>query len=191
MPADLLQAKHSLRQQAREKLAALAAGEIADMSERIVARILDQSDLLQPGSAISLFGGIKGEPDLSPLIAELVTQEISPVYFGFNNGELVPQIVTSTDQLIPGLFGALVPISDCPVIEPSALDVILTPGLAFDRQMMRLGRGKGHFDKLFAHCGDQAKRIGVCFECQIVDTVPAEPHDMNMHGLITEDHVFE
>ena len=104
MPADLLQAKHSLRQQAREKLAALAAGDIADMSARIVARILDQSDLLQPGSAISLFGGIKGEPDLSPLIAELVAQEISPVYFGFSNGELVPQIVTSTDQLIPRAF---------------------------------------------------------------------------------------
>jgi 5-formyltetrahydrofolate cyclo-ligase len=156
----------------------------------IVARILEQRDWLKPGSTLSLFGGIRGEPDLAPLIPWLALHQITPVFFGFRDGELIPQIVTAFDQLTRGPFGVFMPRAECPAIEASTLGVILTPGLAFDANGMRLGRGKGHFDKLFARCGERAQRVGICLECQLVEQVPAEAHDVRMHAIVTENRLI-
>ena len=182
----LTEAKDALRKQMRSTLAALDEGVIQSMSMHIVAHILDRRDWLLPGSHVALFGGIRGEPNLVPLIPWLVHHQIHPVLFGFANDELVPQIVTSLDQLTRGAFGVFAPRADCPVIEVSALNLIFTPALAFDRRGMRLGRGRGYFDRLFARSAQGTQRVGVCFECQLVADVPAEPHDAAVNAVLTE-----
>lgn len=64
-------------------------------------------------------------------------------------------------------------------------DLILVPGLAFDRCGYRMGRGGGFYDRwLEQHPG--AKKIGLCFQCQLVERVPRELHDMQMDGVVTE-----
>jgi 5-formyltetrahydrofolate cyclo-ligase len=65
------------------------------------------------------------------------------------------------------------------------IDLILVPGVAFDRQGGRLGHGKGYYDKLLAQC-PQAYKIAAAFEAQVFDKVPTDPHDIPIDALITE-----
>ena len=73
-----------------------------------------------------------------------------------------------------------------PSVADGDIDLIVVPGVAFDRHLGRMGRGKGFYDRLFARI-PRALRIGVCFACQVVPTVPMEPHDWRMDGLITAE----
>ena len=64
------------------------------------------------------------------------------------------------------------------------IEVIVVPGVAFDRQGMRLGRGKGFYDRLLATA--KATKIGIGYEFQLVEEIPSEPHDIAMDMVITE-----
>lgn len=64
------------------------------------------------------------------------------------------------------------------------IEVIVVPGVAFDRQGMRLGRGKGFYDRLLATA--KATKIGIGYEFQLVEEIPSEPHDVAMDMVITE-----
>lgn len=64
------------------------------------------------------------------------------------------------------------------------IEVIIVPGVAFDRKGRRLGRGKGFYDRLLGE--SKAIKIGVGYEFQLVDEVPSEAHDVPMDIVITE-----
>ncbi len=90
------------------------------------------------------------------------------------------------DNLQEGAFGIYEPAGEPVGIEN--MDAVIVPGVAFDRLGNRLGRGKGYYDRLlrnFCHT-----KIGVAFSCQIVDTVPHEPHDIKMDMIITEKEII-
>ena len=90
------------------------------------------------------------------------------------------------DQLVPGKFGLREPTADPRTqIELAAIDAFVVPGLAFDRAGGRIGWGHGHYDATLAAAAS-ALRIGLAFECQLVEAVPRAPHDMLLHAVITE-----
>lgn len=62
------------------------------------------------------------------------------------------------------------------------IDLILVPGVAFDKSGNRLGRGKGYYDKVLKQTG--AYKLGVCFDFQLVERVPVEPHDVKMDRVV-------
>lgn len=62
------------------------------------------------------------------------------------------------------------------------IDLIVVPGVAFDKQRNRLGRGKGYYDKILKQT--RACKIGVCFDFQYLDQVPTEEHDVCMDLII-------
>jgi 5-formyltetrahydrofolate cyclo-ligase len=82
------------------------------------------------------------------------------------------------------------PGADGEPLPPAAIEVILVPGLAFTRAGLRMGRGGGHYDRLLACLPASTVRIGLCFGLQIREELPAEPHDMTMHRVVTEDGVW-
>ena len=65
------------------------------------------------------------------------------------------------------------------------IDLAVIPGMAFDRDGHRLGRGKGFYDKLLP--GIKCRKIGLCFSFQLADSVPIEPHDIVMDMVLTDD----
>lgn len=79
---------------------------------------------------------------------------------------------------IPEPVGSLYP-------DPENIDVILVPGVAFDLAGGRLGRGKGYYDKMLKQT--RAFKIGVCFDFQLVQQVPAEEHDVAVDRVIYSD----
>jgi 5-formyltetrahydrofolate cyclo-ligase len=89
------------------------------------------------------------------------------------------------DQLAPSNFGVLEPRADARELVPPPADApVLVPGIAFDRRGYRIGYGAGYFDRFLAH--HAGLKIGLAYECQIIDAVPHEPHDVKMDMIVTE-----
>jgi 5-formyltetrahydrofolate cyclo-ligase len=91
------------------------------------------------------------------------------------------------DDLTPDAFGVLVPRQ--PVIEKKRIQAAIVPGLAFTQQGARIGYGKGHYDHFFAG-GSVDTKIGIAFDCQIVEQIPTESFDQTMDYVVTEAQTF-
>lgn len=87
-------------------------------------------------------------------------------------------------------FGFLQPHATARMVNPDEIDIALLPGLAFDLHGNRLGRGAGYFDRLLLATRPSARRVGVVPADLVVDRLPAEPHDVQMDYLATEEGVI-
>lgn len=85
-----------------------------------------------------------------------------------------------------GPFGILEPDpAVTPLADPAGIDLVIVPGLAFDRDGYRLGRGKGYYDRFLKALGPRAARIALAFAFQCVDRVPREPHDERIDKVLS------
>ena len=78
------------------------------------------------------------------------------------------------------------PSSHCPSIAPDAIDFVVIPGIAFDRDGHRLGYGGGYYDRLLPLLSPRAARVAGAFDLQIVPQVPVGPNDIGIDGIVTE-----
>ena len=89
-------------------------------------------------------------------------------------------------DLEPGPFGLVQPSVDASEIVP---DVVFVPLIGFTDRFERLGQGGGHYDRwLGQHPGSVA--IGLAWDVQLVDALPVEPHDINMHAIVTPTRLY-
>ena len=88
-------------------------------------------------------------------------------------------------------YGFEQPVADAPLVDPDDVGVVLVPGLAFDRQGGRLGRGAGYYDRLLPSFPAAACRVGVVPGRLVVEVLPTDPHDVPMTHLATEQGVRE
>jgi 5-formyltetrahydrofolate cyclo-ligase len=99
--------------------------------------------------------------------------------------------IRSLDELVPNHFGIPQPPRDAARFLPTdAIPVFLVPGLAFDPAGRRLGYGLGFYDRAFAAAAPGALKIGLAFELQVLESVPADPHDVPMDLVVTEQRVI-
>lgn len=83
-------------------------------------------------------------------------------------------------QLAPGRWGIWEPTDEAPLLSDySRLDLVVVPGVAFSSDGKRLGRGKSFYDR-FLPLVPRAAFVGVCYPCQVVDQIPADPWDIGM-----------
>ncbi len=111
------------------------------------------------------------------------------------DGELELFRLESMDELAEGMYEILEPREELrdlvsKRVRSSDLDVVLVPGVAFDRHGGRVGHGKGYYDKLLGNVRSDTRLIGLAFECQMVDAVPVQTHDIRMDMVVTENHVY-
>ena len=88
--------------------------------------------------------------------------------------------IVASDQGIPE------PRPACPRVPRDAIDFVLVPGVAFDLAGSRLGYGGGYYDRLLPLLSPRALRVAGAFEIQLVDRVPAAPHDIAVGAIVTE-----
>lgn len=92
-------------------------------------------------------------------------------------------------RLAAGTFGIQEPAEDAPVCPTGEIDLFLCPGMAFSIKGVRLGRGKGYYDRALAGATPEATKVGVCFSEQFMAELPSEPHDLPMQFLATPDGI--
>ena len=113
---------------------------------------------------------------------------------GSNAGIMLSEVSTVPGQEDPGpgwvrsSFGLMQP-RDLKPVDPFEIDCFVVPGLAFDRFGFRLGFGKGYYDRLFEVVKSKIPRIGLAFSWQLVERLPREHWDVQMHRVVTEKKV--
>lgn len=140
--------------------------------------------LLRPGVTVASYIAIGDEADPTPLVAA-ATQAGCRIALPHITTRSAPMRFLHWEAgsaLVAGPFGLLQPPADALERTP---DIILTPLLAFDAKLDRLGQGAGYYDRAFA-AFPAAMRIGVAWSVQRVDTLPTEAWDMPLHAVITE-----
>ncbi len=177
--------KDRLRAQALARRDALDAG----FRARVSAGLGEAAGALAvaPGSIVSGFWPIRSEIDLRPLMAALAE----------GGARLVLPAILDRTTIVFREYGPGMPLVDMgfgtkgPGVEAAILDpdLMLVPLAAFDAAGNRIGYGAGHYDRAIARLhakGRLPRLIGVAFDCQQVDTVPAEAHDAPLGEILSE-----
>jgi 5-formyltetrahydrofolate cyclo-ligase len=181
--------KRSIRADLLARRKHLAAETCLSHSLRIQQGLL-QAVEFQAATAIALY---------SPILNEVFTEELFRAacsagkviaYPRVRGSELEFVRVLKTGDLAPGAFGVLEPTGD-QLVAPAALDMVVVPGVGFDRQGGRLGYGKGFYDRGLHGSQRPGCLVGLCFELQLVERLPAESHDVCMDIIITEEGRYD
>ncbi|MBX7074908.1 MAG: 5-formyltetrahydrofolate cyclo-ligase [Pirellulales bacterium] len=111
------------------------------------------------------------------------------------DGELELFHLESMDELEVGMYKILEPRVDLRAVaakrvEVESLDLIMVPGVAFDRTGGRMGHGKGYYDKLLEHARADTPLVALAFECQLFPEIPTAEHDIFMDKIITEQAIY-
>ena len=107
------------------------------------------------------------------------------------DGELELFHLENNDELAIGMYKILEPKAELRTVaqkkvEVEEIDLIIVPGVAFDRRGGRTGHGKGYYDKLLEHARPDTPLVALAFECQIFDEIPMQEHDVFMDKVVTE-----
>lgn len=139
-------------------------GTLPKKSEQAMGNTLPKESSLPAGNTVS------GEEMI------LEVRELAPGMMpeGLMPGQLRPE------QLAPGRWGIWEPTDEAPLLSDySRLDLVVVPGVAFSSDGKRLGRGKSFYDR-FLPLVPRAAFVGVCYPCQVVEQIPADPWDIGM-----------
>ena len=85
--------------------------------------------------------------------------------------------------LADGAYGIAEPQGES-VCAAAEIDLMIVPGVAFTREGVRLGRGKGYYDRYLAREGVRAYTVGVCYACQLLQELPSEEHDRRVDIVV-------
>jgi 5-formyltetrahydrofolate cyclo-ligase len=137
-----------------------------------------------------MFYPVKGEPNILPFAEKLLK---SGVHVAFpisltDTYELDFRYVNSLEEMVDGAYGIPEPKRDAPRFDANGKCVCLVPALAFDRHGMRIGYGKGFYDRFLAK--HNVIKVGVCYEKFICDVLPTDKNDICVDTIITEKGVI-
>lgn len=127
------------------------------------------------------------------IIEDLFERNINvavPILRGESGNESMHfSLIDHLENIKPGTYGVPEPNSLKEYSE-SDFDAVLLPIVAFDGKGMRLGYGKGYYDRFLASLSPKVRRIGLAFSIQEMDLIPKMSHDQLMNNVITEQSVF-
>ena len=155
----------------------------------ILERLLQLSEL-DGCRIVSLYAAIEDEVPVEDALSLLRERGVRTVFPRVEGAELALFEVERLECLEPGYAGIREPASGTARVDPELVDFWCVPGMLFDRRCCRLGRGKGHFDRLLGTVGPRAYRVGFCYADRIVETLPEESWDVPMHMVVTEQEVI-
>jgi len=185
-PRDGMLTKAELRRHLLARRAMLTPAEIAQYSTVIAAHVCALPSFCV-SHTVMVYMALPQEVQTMPIItqARQAQKRVTvPVIRG--QGLIAVALSESPTQLRRGRFGILEPCGPQRVIHPQEIGCIAVPGIAFDARGGRLGFGKGYYDRFLRQLPATTYRCGLAFGIQVVPYVPQAPHDICMHGIVTE-----
>lgn len=153
--------------------------QLLEQSEKILAKLEQHPDFVK-AERVMLYSALPDEVQTQAFLEKwhLKKQIILPTVVG---DDIIPVAYEKDTHFAVGDFNILEPQN-----EPynGGFDLIVVPGVAFDRNGNRLGRGRGYYDRFLSQHLN-VKRIGICFDFQLVDEISTEPFDIRVDEVIT------
>ncbi|MGN0069149.1 MAG: 5-formyltetrahydrofolate cyclo-ligase [Prevotella sp.] len=178
--------KAELREQMRRKKKSYTSGQLAEMSDDIVQKLLAHPRISK-ARTVMMYASLPDEVNTHGLMDKLVgmgKKVLLPVVIGPGNMEL--RLYSGSSELQEGMFHIMEPVGSR-VDTYGDIDVAVIPGMAFDVHGNRLGRGKGFYDRFLCLLCPSTYKIGVCFRFQKTDAVPVECTDVPVDEVLTND----
>ena len=154
------------------------------LSKKVQSRLIDSE----------LFGRAKSVALYSPVNNEVATAQIFTAAAKLKKKIYYPRVagdefgffeVSTLDELVRGAFGVAEPVSK-EEISIAGLDLVVVPGVAFDLHGHRLGYGRGFYDRQLLNKPAETVSVGLCFDLQLCESLPAESHDQVLDYIATE-----
>lgn len=176
--------KNELRALVRQRKAAHPPAELREMSEQ-ACRGVCRSPFWMAARSVLLYHPLPDEVDVTPLL-DKAFRAGKRVYLPVVTGACAIEVRrwAPGTQMRTGAFGIQEPTgADVSMEECGRIDLAIVPGMGFDREGHRLGRGKGYYDRLLART-PHAHLMGVCLPFQLLREIPHEAHDIDMDSLV-------
>ncbi|MDE7154458.1 MAG: 5-formyltetrahydrofolate cyclo-ligase [Muribaculaceae bacterium] len=174
--------KDDIRRNVKARKALLSAMEKAAAAARVFAQ-LEQSAAFAMADNILMYHSLPDELSTREFIDRWAGRK--RFYLPRVNGMKLEVLPYNRSRLAQGAFLIEEPQGD-EVVPADVMELIVVPGIAYDRRGNRVGRGKGYYDRLLAET--DALKVGVGYDFQLVDEIEAEPHDIPVDVVITESH---
>ena len=180
--------KQDLRQIARMKRKALSA-EYRQQASLKIAMTLSDLSTNWPSGIIAGYCAMGSELDVMPALTALEKNNRRIALPAIRGETLLFRQYLTGQPLQTGALNTREPSPVNPACTPA---IVLVPLLAFDPTLMRLGQGAGYYDRALAALREQTAilKIGIAFECQRTDLIPAEPHDQRLDLVVTENNQY-
>lgn len=185
--------KRSIREKSHASRNALEDKD--SLSKLIVARVLATPEY-QRAKTVMFYVDVRSEVRTRQALPMALESGKTIVVPYCVNGELELFHLESMDELELGMYRILEPKAELRTVPEKKVDVlkldlILVPGVAFDRRGGRTGHGKGYYDKLLEHARRDTPLVALAFECQMFPEIPMAEHDVFMDKVVTEAAVYE
>ena len=179
--------KHKIRHEIRHKIKACSELEKSRTSDIIKARLFNEEEF-KKAKVVMFYVSLKDEVDTISMIDEAVkagTRVCVPVILREDNRLIAGEIKDRAKDLERQHFGIFQPkaghVREVPL---ENIDLVIVPGVAFDKYNMRLGRGHGYYDRFLSSLPDRTTTIGLAFDFQVVDNLPKDSHDIPVSKTI-------
>jgi|AGTN01.1.fsa_nt_gi 5,10-methenyltetrahydrofolate synthetase len=178
--------KNKLRKEKLDMRQAMSEHSVQSGSEAITQRLLCLP-CVREARRIMTYCATRNEPDMWDFTYALLDMGKQVALPCVTAEGIVAAEYKRGTQMYRGAYGIQqpVPAPQCAAFEP---ELVIVPGVVFDLQLCRIGFGVGYYDRFLL--GSRAVKIGVCYENQLVDNIEAEPHDVRMDFVVTEDRVL-
>lgn len=155
---------------------------------RDICKNLIGSEFYKSAGTIMIYMPIMNEADTSEILADIFARGRRAVIPMVKDDNMYGIYVKKDSGYRRGKFGILEAIEE-EYAEKTEIDAVIVPGIAFDRKGGRIGFGKGFYDRYLREM--KAKKIGLCYDFQLIDDVCAEENDINMDCIITEKEILD
>lgn len=184
--------KQELRAALREEREALAPGEAARLSAAVTARVLAWSRFRR-AETVMLYADFRNEVRTGEIIEAALAagKRVGlPRTHAADKTMTVVRVTGYPGDLERGTYGIPEPRPGLPVIGVREIDLVLAPGVGFDRDGYRLGFGGGYYDRFFQTLRRRTVKAGLAYDFQVRDTVYPDSHDRGVHYIVTPSDIM-
>jgi 5-formyltetrahydrofolate cyclo-ligase len=188
---DLYNNKVYIRKSVIEKRDSITIDIKKEWDERILKKLIDNKSY-EDSLVLFTFVSFGSEVDTHKIIS-----------YALNDGKIVyvPKIkskdkgieifrINTLSDLKPGYFNILEPLENCPVGNIKDIDLILMPGIAFDRNGGRIGYGAGFYDRFLTNINSDVPKLALAYQFQVLDEVPITEFDVKIDGIISNKELI-
>jgi 5-formyltetrahydrofolate cyclo-ligase len=189
MSSDLTNQKRALRAELRERRRNMTATELEAAEEGITRNLVDLTTELG-ATSVACYLSTTDEPNTRPYLNWAYQNDVRVLLPVSRDDGLLDWIISDGESEVEGLLGLPEPVGE--LVGPIAIndvDLIIVPASAVDAQGVRMGWGRGYFDKTLGSMEKCPPVYAVLFDAEVVEQVPRETHDQPVNGVVTPTRI--